>query len=106
MRSQQTCLRSTRSPTSIAEESEVRRLIWKAIQALSPKQRAAVVLRYYHGFSEAEMAVALGCRRGTVKSRLHSALRKLEHLLRESGIPESVMERGRGANVSSDIVQP
>ena len=29
------------------------------------------MLRYYHGFSEAEMAVALDCRRGTVKSRLH-----------------------------------
>ena len=89
-------------PDLIAEESEVKRVMWTAIQALSPKQRAAVVLRYYHGFSEAEMAVALGCRRGTVKSRLHSALRRLEHLLRESGIPESVMERGRDANVSSD----
>ena len=78
-------------PDLMAEESEVRSSIWAAIQALSPKQRAAVVLRYYHGFSEAEMAVALGCRRGTVKSRLHSALRRLEALLRESGLPESVM---------------
>ena len=80
-------------PDLIAEESEVRKSIWTAIQALSPKQRAAVVLRYYHGFSEAEMAVALGCRRGTVKSRLHSALRRLEPLLRDSGIPESVLKR-------------
>ena len=78
-------------PDLIAEESEIRKAIWAAVQSLSPKQRAAVVLRYYHGFSEAEMAVALGCRRGTVKSRLHSALRRLEALLRESGLPESVM---------------
>ena len=93
-------------PDLIAEESEVRRSIWTAIQALSPKQRAAVVLRYYHGFSEAEMAVALGCRRGTVKSRLHSALRRLELLLRDSGMPEGVLERGRDANAPSDAVQP
>ena len=93
-------------PDLVAEESEIRRSIWTAIHALSPKQRAAVVLRYYHGFSEAEMAVALGCRRGTVKSRLHSALRSLELLLRESGIPESVLERGRDTNVPSDAVQP
>ena len=72
-------------PDLLVEESEARRSIWTAIQSLKPKQRAAVVLRYYHGFSEAEMAVALGCRRGTVKSRLHTALRQLELLLREGG---------------------
>ena len=93
-------------PELIAEKSEVRRAMWAAVQSLRPKQRAAVVLRYYHGFSEAEMAVALGCRRGTVKSRLHTALRRLEVLLREGGIPESVLERGRNADVSSDAVQP
>ena len=93
-------------PDLVAEESEIRRSIWAAIQALSPKQRAAVVLRYYHGFSEAEMAVALGCRRGTVKSRLHSALRRLELLLRDSGMPEGVLERERDANAPSDAVQP
>ena len=36
-------------PDLVAEESEIRSSIWAAIQALSPKQRAAVVLRYYHG---------------------------------------------------------
>ena len=93
-------------PDLVAEESEIRSSIWAAIQALSPKQRAAVVLRYYHGFSEAEMAVALGCRRGTVKSRLHSALRRLELLLCDSGIPESVLERGGDANVPGGAVEP
>lgn len=83
-------------PDLIAEESEARRIVWAAIQRLSPKQRAVVVLRYYHGFGEAEMAVALGCPRGTVKSRLHSALRQLEFLLRDSKKGESVRERGRG----------
>lgn len=93
-------------PDIIAEESEFRSAIWSAVQSLSPKQRAAVVLRYYHGFGEAEMAVVLDCRRGTVKSRLHSALRRLEALLRESGIPESVLERARTATIPNDAVQP
>ena len=94
------------APDLVAEESEFRRAIWTAVQSLSPKQRAAVVLRYHHGFDEAEMAVALGCRRGTVKSRLHSALRRLEALLRDSTIQESVLERRRDVHVPSDPLQP
>ena len=65
------------SPEQAAEESELRSAIRNALGSLEPKHRAAVVLRYYQGFSEAETAVALGCRLGTVKSRLHYALRRL-----------------------------
>ncbi len=36
-----------------------------------------IVLRYVEGFDEAETAAALGIPRGTVKSRLHAALRAL-----------------------------
>ena len=89
-------------PDLVAEESEVRRALWAAVRSLSPKQRAAVVLRYYHGFSEAEMAVALGCRRGTVKSRLHSALRRLESLLRDGGSLESVLALRRDGSGPGD----
>ena len=89
-------------PDLVAEESEARRSIWEAVRSLSPKQRAAVVLRYYHGFSEAEMAIALGCRRGTVKSRLHSALRQLESLLRERGTPQSLSEGRWDGSVPND----
>ena len=39
--------------------------------------RAAIVLRYYGELNEAEMATALGIRRGTVKS-LHRALRAVK----------------------------
>ena len=68
-------------PEQVAEESELRADIRKAIGTLDPKHRAAVVLRYYQGFTEAEMAIALHCRRGTVKSRLHYALRRLREIL-------------------------
>ncbi len=42
--------------------------LWPLVAALPPRQRAAVVLRYYEGMTEAEAAAALRCSRGTVKS--------------------------------------
>jgi RNA polymerase sigma-70 factor (ECF subfamily) len=47
---------------------------------LPDAQREAVVLRYWHDFSEAELSEILGCPRGTVKSRLHAALARLAEL--------------------------
>ena len=46
-----------------------------------PEQlRGAVVLRYYHDLSEQQMAEVLEIPRGTVKSRLHHAVRRLMEL--------------------------
>jgi len=47
------------------------------LAALPYRQRAALVLRYYADLPDAEIAVALGCRPGTVASLVHRAL---EHL--------------------------
>lgn len=44
---------------------------------LSPRQRAAVVLRFYEDWSEASIAEALRCRTGTVKSILHRSMQQL-----------------------------
>ncbi|NUR94279.1 MAG: sigma-70 family RNA polymerase sigma factor, partial [Kribbellaceae bacterium] len=57
----------------IALAIEVRR----ALATLSPKQRAAVVLRYYEDLSVAEIAAELGCAEGTVKRHLANARAKL-----------------------------
>jgi len=51
-----------------------------ALATLPARQRAAVVLRFYEGLSEAEIASCLGCRPGTVGSLIHrgvAALRKV-----------------------------
>jgi RNA polymerase sigma factor (sigma-70 family) len=45
-----------------------------AVAVLPYRQRAALVLRYHAGLSEAEIATALGCRPGTVKSLTSRAL--------------------------------
>lgn len=48
-----------------------------AVAALPPRQRAALVLRYYAQLSVQETADALGCATGTVKSLTHSAINAL-----------------------------
>ena len=52
-----------------------------ALAALSPKRRTAVVLRYYAGLRELEIAEVMGVRPGTVKSMLHRALAQLREVI-------------------------
>ena len=63
-------------PTDVDAPAEP--TVLAALAALDVKHRAVVVARYYLGLSEAETAAALHIRPGTVKSRLHRALRSLE----------------------------
>ena len=49
-----------------------------AVAALPDRQRAVLVLRYYADLSEAEIAEALDCRPGTVKSLASRALARLQ----------------------------
>jgi RNA polymerase sigma-70 factor (sigma-E family) len=60
-------------PQQSAHDSE----LWKLVQSLPRKQRAAVVLRYYEQMSEAETAAVLGVSVGTVKSQTSRALATL-----------------------------
>jgi RNA polymerase sigma-70 factor (sigma-E family) len=52
-----------------------------ALRSLSPRQRAAVVLRYFEDLPEREIAELLGCRPGTVKSLLARSLLRLREVL-------------------------
>jgi RNA polymerase sigma-70 factor (sigma-E family) len=52
-----------------------------ALASLAPKRRAAVVLRYYEGLPEREIAEILRVRPGTVKSMLHRALAQLREVI-------------------------
>jgi len=58
--------------------------LWPAIARLTPDQRIVVSLRFYRDFSIDEIAVRVGVRPGTVKSRLHRALRDLRASLGEA----------------------
>lgn len=52
-----------------------------AIALLPHRQRAVIVLRYYEDMSEAEIAGALGCRPGTVKSLASRGLAELRRVV-------------------------
>lgn len=69
------------APAWDPERHETSRLVWKAIRGLPERQRAAVVLRYFEDLPEAEIAEALQCSVGTVKSQLSKARAKLERAL-------------------------
>lgn len=57
--------------------------VWSAVQALPVRQRAVIVLRYYEDLSEREIASALGCSPGTVKSQASAALTTLRRTAAE-----------------------
>jgi RNA polymerase sigma-70 factor (sigma-E family) len=56
-------------------------LLADVIAKLPDRQRAAVILRYYEGRSEREIAQILQCRPGTVKSLLSRALHELRRVV-------------------------
>jgi RNA polymerase sigma-70 factor (sigma-E family) len=61
-----------------------------ALAALPPRQRAVIVLRYFLDLPEAEVAAALKCSLGTVKSTASRGLARLERALRTSNETRSI----------------
>jgi RNA polymerase sigma-70 factor (sigma-E family) len=57
----------------------------RALKALPPRMRAAVVFRYFYDLGVAETADALNCTEGTVKSQTARALDKLRSALEPRG---------------------
>jgi RNA polymerase sigma-70 factor, ECF subfamily len=74
-------------PLEAVLHTEAQRRVWAAVGRLPIKLRVAVVLRYYHDLSYAEIAAALDCPVGTVRSRLHAAHARLRAALAE--IPDA-----------------
>jgi RNA polymerase sigma-70 factor, ECF subfamily len=63
-----------------------RMLIGDAMAQLSAEHRAVVERSYYRGWTTAQIAMDLGIAEGTVKSRLHYAVRALRLTLQELGV--------------------
>lgn len=75
---------NARSAESLAMLTSEHQEVVVALGQLPPRQREVLVLRYYGGMSEAEIAAATGVSRGTVKSSASRALDALQRTLRGS----------------------
>jgi RNA polymerase sigma-70 factor (ECF subfamily) len=71
-------------PERRVEQNEWRAEILDAIDSLGDKHRMVVVLRYYAGMSNEEIAETLGLPSGTVRSRLFTARERLRQVLEDS----------------------
>ena len=76
------------------ELEELQLQVNAAVSALPEKQRAAVILRIYHGLSHKEISEVLGCSVGTVKANYFHAIRNLrkslgEHFSTEENVAHS-----------------
>ena len=60
------------------------RTVLEAVLALPPRDRAAVHLYYYEGYSTPEISAMTGQSEGTVRSRLARARQKLRNLLADT----------------------
>lgn len=72
---------NARSAESLAMLSAEHQGVVQALTQLPPRQREVLVLRYYGGLSEAEIAEAVGISKGTVKSTASRALDALQKVM-------------------------
>ncbi len=82
----ETLIERAASVESDVEYAQVKRDLLSALGQLPPRQRAAIVQRYYLDMSEREMALALDAAPGTVKWLLNSARTALRGLLNKERI--------------------
>ena len=84
------------SPEATAFAVERRQALLTALEGLREEDRLAISLRYFLDLTEEEMADALDCPRGTVKSRLSRAVGRLRDELTRRGWDAAVADVWRG----------
>jgi len=67
-----------------AEQDEELRAVTRAVQALPPRQRAALMLRQFQGLTYAEIALSLGGSEAGARANVYQALKKLRAALGDS----------------------
>ena len=66
-----------------------REALWSLLRTLPDRQRAALVLRFFHDLPDDEIATALSCRAGTVRSLISRGLATLREQADSSDAPAS-----------------
>jgi RNA polymerase sigma-70 factor (ECF subfamily) len=72
---------SDNSPDRNLEQRENELMVRRALEALTPEQREAILLSRYQGLSYAEIAQIAGCSEGAVKTRVFRAMETLKKAL-------------------------
>jgi RNA polymerase sigma factor (sigma-70 family) len=75
------CARADRPDTETLEGE-----VWDAVRLLPQRQRAVLVMRYYLGYSDREIAAALSCRESSVRSLAARAFKVLRPVVRPSSM--------------------
>ena len=75
-------LREIASPELLAQKDEIERVIFEAVEELPEDLRTAITLRELEGLSYEEIAEAMGCPIGTVRSRIFRAREAVDKRLR------------------------
>jgi RNA polymerase sigma-70 factor (sigma-E family) len=73
--------RAASEPAATGPEPDPRSELWEALGTLNPRQRAAIVFRYYEDLTEAQTADVLRCPVGTVKSLVSRGMERLRREL-------------------------
>lgn len=71
------------APQQVASEREINRMLWRAVEALEPRQAIVVELYYRRQWPLERIAAAMGCPEGTVKVLLFRARQRLRAVLEE-----------------------
>ena len=72
-----------KNPDELFLKNDRSAMVRRALELVSPKMRSVLVLFELEGYSIDEVGKSLGISRGTVKSRLHYARKKLREVLEE-----------------------
>jgi RNA polymerase sigma-70 factor, ECF subfamily len=68
-------------PEQLVERMETREIVLKAMQHLTPEERAVIVMRYFLEMSEADMVTKMGRPLSTIKWWLREARKRLKNLI-------------------------
>ncbi|WP_069773017.1 SigE family RNA polymerase sigma factor [Streptomyces sp. LUP30] len=79
-------------PDDLIARADDRHALLKALAELPPRQREAVVLRYWEDLTETQTAEAMGCSVGAVKSNAAKGIAKLRAI---PGLADTVTHGGR-----------